>query len=145
MIRKDAPMVQRKRGSRVLECADRRAASLQSISPTLDLSSGLTLAAYQAAIQDIRSQLVAYNAALSAIDKARDDINQAERSLRDLSEHMLMGVAVKYSKSSQEYLMAGGVRKGDTRRKLSRTSGVAGAIDSQKASTNGHSSISTFT
>lgn len=136
-------MVERKRGSRVLERADRRAASLQSISPTLDLSSGLTLAAYQDAIQDIRSQLIAYNAALSAIDKARDDINQAERSLRDLSEHMLMGVAVKYGKSSQEYFMAGGVRKGDARRKSSRTPEVIETINAQTALTNGHLPIST--
>ena len=136
-------MAHRKRSSRVLERAERRAASLQSISPTLDLNSGLTLAAYQAAIQDIRSQLLAYNTALSAIDKARDDINQAERSLRDLSEHMLMGVAVKYGKSSQEYLMAGGVRKGTTQRQSSNSGGVTTTVSDQQAATNGHSILAT--
>ncbi len=34
-----------------------------------------------------------------------------ERKLSDMAEHMLLGVATKYGKSSVEYGMAGGVPK----------------------------------
>ncbi|NJL40673.1 MAG: hypothetical protein HC840_28945 [Leptolyngbyaceae cyanobacterium RM2_2_4] len=46
---------------------------------------------------------------LSAIDAARSKVEEVERSLRSLSERMLLGVAVKYGKSSYEYTMAGDI------------------------------------
>jgi DNA repair ATPase RecN len=109
-------MTRRKKVSRVLEKGQQREASLRSISPQLDLGSGLTLNAYSNRLQNLQNLISTYNTTLSLLDKLADDIANEEQDVRDYSEQMLMGVAVKYGKSSQEYGMAGGVRKNKRRR-----------------------------
>ncbi len=104
-------MARRKRNSTVLARAERRIESLQSINTALDFGNNLTIEAYANSINDLRSKLAAYNTALSAIDKMADDVNTAEQVLLDISEKMLLGVGSRYGKSSQEYEMAGGVRR----------------------------------
>jgi uncharacterized protein YoxC len=105
-----------KRSSAVLDNAERRAAGLKSISSSLDLGNGLTIEAFSELIQDMQDKLEAYNMSLSAVDAAHSKVQEVERSLRDLSEHMLLGVAVKYGKNSYEYEMAGGTRKSERKR-----------------------------
>lgn len=73
-------------------------------------------------IEDVREKLAAYNMALSTVDKTQNALNEAERSLNDFSEHMLLSVASKYGKSSDEYEMAGGTRKTSRRRSRSLSS-----------------------
>jgi len=109
-------MARRKRNSSVLERAERRIESLQSINVELDFGQGVTVEAYNANINDLRSKLAAYNTALSSIDKLTDDVKNAEQVVLAMSEKMLMGVGSRYGKTSQEYEMACGVR----RRKNSR-------------------------
>jgi hypothetical protein len=53
---------------------------------------------------------------LSKVDQSYNDMMAAEQTLSDLSELMLLGVASKYGKNSNEYEMAGGVRKSDRKR-----------------------------
>jgi hypothetical protein len=43
-------------------------------------------------------------------------VKDTEQQLRNLSEQMLLGVAVKYGKDSSEYGKAGGVPKSERRR-----------------------------
>ncbi|MBD2056796.1 hypothetical protein H6F88_12365 [Oculatella sp. FACHB-28] len=105
-----------KRSSTVLDKAERRAAALKSISSSLDLGNGLTIETFSELIQDMQDKLEAYNMALSAVDAAHSKVEEVERSLRNLSEHMLLGVAVKYGKNSVEYEMAGGTRKSERKR-----------------------------
>ncbi|MBN3948900.1 MAG: hypothetical protein HWQ38_21525 [Nostoc sp. NMS7] len=112
-------MARRKRNSNVLERADRRIESLQSISVELDFGEGLTIQAYTMTINDLRSKLGAYNTALSTIDKLTDDVKNAEQLVIAMSEKMLLGVASRYGKTSQEYEMAGGARRGNTKNKRS--------------------------
>ncbi|MBW4427136.1 MAG: hypothetical protein KME50_22530 [Nostoc desertorum CM1-VF14] len=112
-------MARRKRNSTVLERADRRIESLQSISVELDFGGGLTIQAYNKTINDLRSKLAAYNTALSTIDKLTDDVNNAEQVVIAMSEKMLLGVGSRYGKTSQEYEMAGGARRGNTKKKRS--------------------------
>lgn len=109
-------MPRKKRSSNVLAKAEQRAAALKSISETLDLSYGLTLESYTMQIEGLRTQLAEYNTVLSNLDKVANEITTAERALSDLSELMLLGVATKYGKNSNEYEMAGGVRKIDRKR-----------------------------
>lgn len=103
-----------KRTSAVAEKAASRAAGMASISATLDLGNGLTLAAYNTAIEAISKpgtgKLAAYNAALAVTDQLLNELEAAEKSLGKLSETMLLAVAVKYGKDSSEYEKAGGVR-----------------------------------
>lgn len=110
-----------KKGSRILEKAEIRLAGIQSINNTLDLGNGLSVEEFSTLIEATRSKLLAYNTALSAIDKARSDVLEMEQKLGDYTEHMLLGVATRFGKKSDEYEMAGGVRKDRRKRRRSTT------------------------
>ncbi len=97
-----------KRSSTTLEKAQRRIAAIKSIDPALNLGNGLTIASFSTAITDTQQKLETYNTVLSTVDQSYLAIQTAERSLRELSERMLLGVAAKYGKHSPEYVMAGG-------------------------------------
>jgi hypothetical protein len=111
-------MARLKRSSQVLEKAVRRAASMNSIDPNLDVGNGLTLPAFSTLIEKMRTRENAYNTALSNLDKLYREMLETERELGDMAEHILMGVATRYGKSSIEYGMAGGVPKNQRRKGL---------------------------
>ncbi|MBN4002229.1 hypothetical protein [Nostoc sp. LPT] len=111
-------MARRKRTSLVLEKAVRRAASINSIDPSLDLGNGLTLPAFSTLIETMRTRENAYNSALSSLDKLYREMLETEGELGDMTEHMLMAVGTRYGKSSVEYGMAGGVPKNQRRKGL---------------------------
>ncbi|HYX15876.1 MAG TPA: hypothetical protein VE944_16215, partial [Nostoc sp.] len=62
-----------------------------------------------------------YNMMLTAIDSAKGKIETLEKTIRETSERLVSGVALKYGKDSREYEMTGGVRKSDRIRKASIT------------------------
>ena len=105
-----------KRGSKVLDRAQRRIAALKSISPTLDLGNGVTIDSFAAVIKTTQDKLETYNSSLSTVDLTQGALEVAEKSLMQLTEHMLLSVAAKYGKNSDEYKMAGGVRRSDRKR-----------------------------
>jgi hypothetical protein len=109
-------MARQKRSSKVLEKAVRRAASMNSIDPNLDVGNGLTLPAFSTLIQKMQTQEYAYNTALSNLDGLYREMLETERELGDMTELILLGVATKFGKSSVEYNMAGGVPKNQRRR-----------------------------
>ncbi|MBW4421651.1 MAG: hypothetical protein KME13_20925 [Myxacorys californica WJT36-NPBG1] len=109
-------MSRSKLSSRALEKADRRFASLKSINSRLDLGDGATIESFKVLIEHTRTQIEYYNTLLSSIDAAKTSVVEAEKSLSELSEKMLIGVAFKYGKDSQEYQKAGGTRKSDRKR-----------------------------
>ncbi|MEH2076938.1 MAG: hypothetical protein V7K57_21485 [Nostoc sp.] len=111
-------MARRKRTSLILERAVRRAASINSIDPNLDLDNGLSLPAFSTLIETMRSRENAYNTALSTLDKLYREMLETEDKLADMTEHMLMAVATRYGKSSVEYGMAGGIPKNQRRKGL---------------------------
>jgi hypothetical protein len=117
-------MARIKRTSPAAEKATQRAAALSSISTTLDLGNGLTLAAYNAAIANINDpktgKLTLYNAALSTLDAQLTDLVAAEKALNTLSQSMLTGTAVKYGMDSDQYEQAGGVRKSDRKKPVKK-------------------------
>jgi hypothetical protein len=107
----------KKTHSPILEKATLRAAGLQAIAPNLDFGQGLTIKAYNAMIQEMRTKMASYNAALSTIDQTKAEIIELERNLGDFSDRMLTGVATQYGKNSPQYSMAGGTPKRDRRRR----------------------------
>ncbi|MBW4686438.1 MAG: hypothetical protein KME40_15365 [Komarekiella atlantica HA4396-MV6] len=111
-------MARQKRTSKVLERAVRRASSVNSIDPNLDLGNELTLLAFSTLIEKMRTRENAYNSALSSLDKLYREMLEIERELADMAEHILLGVATRYGKSSVEYGMAGGVPKNQRRKGL---------------------------
>jgi multidrug efflux pump subunit AcrA (membrane-fusion protein) len=109
-------MARQKRISTVVEKAQQRLAALTSVDPALDFGNNLSITAYRAEAADAQAKLDAYNTLLSQVDEAYNAFQSAEKSLRDLSERMLAGVASKYGKDSNQYEMAGGVRKSERKR-----------------------------
>jgi hypothetical protein len=110
-----------KRTSKVLEKAYVRAAGLRSIGPE-DFGGGLTSAAYEAAVEDTRQKLDAYNEALSLVDERANILTDSEKTLQDLNERVLAGIAAKYGKNSNQYEKIGGIRKDDRKRPSVRKS-----------------------
>lgn len=108
-------MARQKRGSRTLDKAQRRLASLLSIDPKIVLDS-TSAQDYAKTIDALRKKIDAYNTTLYTVDEMYKEITDAERSLADYSEQVLMGVAVRFGKNSDEYDKAGGVRKRDRKR-----------------------------
>jgi predicted nucleic acid-binding Zn-ribbon protein len=114
-------MARQKKLSPFLESAQQRLNALATIDPALDLGNGLTLASYRAEVTAAQSKQDAYNALLTQVDQAYNEFQDAEKSIRDLSERMLAGVASKYGKDSSEYEMAGGTRKSERKRPVRKT------------------------
>jgi hypothetical protein len=94
-----------------------RYAALESIDRELDLGNGLTLAEFNVRIKLLQDRLTVYNRTLSTLDEMLNQVYDAERSVRDLNERMLIGVAAKFGKDSNEYEKAGGTKKSERRRK----------------------------
>ena len=49
-----------------------------------------------------------------------NDVIKTELALKDLSERILMGVGSKYGSKSDEYEMAGGVRKSERKKRINK-------------------------
>lgn len=116
-----------RKNSKVLDNAQSRAAGIRSIDPALDLGGGLTLAAFNSAIDDAQTTLGEYNEALGVVDDKLNAFVSAETTLKDISERILAGVAARYGKNSSQYEQAGGVRKSERKRPVRKAKGPAGS------------------
>jgi ABC-type hemin transport system substrate-binding protein len=120
-------MSRQKRTSRILEKVQLRSAGLKSIVPNIKFDENYNLEKLIESIEQLRNKLDVYNTALSVVDSSKTEIEEMEKNLSQLSEKMLMVVAIKYGKDSREYEMAGGVRNSERIRKIrsSRLKNVA--------------------
>ena len=112
-------MSRQKRTYRVLEKAQLRSTGLKAIDPSMDFGDTRNLQNLTQIIEQLRTRIDAYNTALSVVDSSKTEIDQLEKTLGDLCDKMLTGVAFKYGKDSREYEMAGGVRKSERIRRSS--------------------------
>jgi hypothetical protein len=117
-------MARKKRKSRAVEHALKRAAALAAIDPKLDLGSGLTLDAYNTAIQSHEQSVDDYNTILAGLDVGLTNIKTNEKKLGQLSARMLKGVATKYGEDSDEYEKAGGKRASERKRPVRQSGNV---------------------
>jgi hypothetical protein len=113
--------VMTKRNSTALIKAERRIEGMVMINPKLDFGDGLSIANYNNKILEIRDKLTAYNQAQATVQNTQNALAEAERELNILSEKMLLSIASRYGKTSDEYSMAGGTRRSS--RKKARASG----------------------
>lgn len=74
-------MARKKRSSIVLEKAERRASGMNSINPTLDLGNGMSLKSFWEDIDALHAKQKQYNALLSTVDQAYNELLQSEISL----------------------------------------------------------------
>ncbi len=72
-----------------------RAAGLQAIDPALNLVDRFTLNDYVQTIDQLRTKLDVHNSALAAISSSQTEIEALERTLNEMTERMLIGVAFK--------------------------------------------------
>jgi hypothetical protein len=112
-------MPRQKKTSRILEKVELRVAGLKAVDPQMDFGNDRSIDNLMQFVNQIRTRLDAYNTALAVIDSSKTEIQQLEKTMADLSEQMLLGVAFKYGKDSSEYEMAGGVRKSERIRRSS--------------------------
>ncbi len=96
-------MPRQKQKSRVLEKAVLRTYGLKAIDPNLDFGNNRNLENMTQMIEKLRSKIQSYNTALCVVNAYKIEIQELEKTLGDLSSHMLLGVAVKYGKDSHEY------------------------------------------
>lgn len=118
-------MPRQKRNSALLAQAEKRMAGVFAISTDLDLGNGITAQGYAETIEALRQKLSAYNELLSRTDMACNAVRDAEREIRDYSERILLGVATRYGKDSNEYEMAGGIRKSERKRPVRKPKSAA--------------------
>ncbi|MHC5824653.1 MAG: hypothetical protein ACYT04_54620 [Nostoc sp.] len=111
-------MSRRKRTSRILEKAELRSTGLKSIVPSIKFDENYNIEKLLESIEQLRTKINVYNSALSVIDSFKTEIEEMEKNLSNLSEKMLMVVAIKYGKNSREYEMGGGVRNSERIRKI---------------------------
>ncbi|MEH2274554.1 MAG: hypothetical protein V7K40_07020 [Nostoc sp.] len=109
-------MTQRKRNSIALTKAERRIEGMQTINSQLDFSNGFSIATYNTKVIELREKLAAYNQAQTIVDKTHNALIEAERELNTYTEQMLLNVASRYGKNSDEYEMAGGTRRSDRKK-----------------------------
>lgn len=106
-------MARQKKTSVVIEKAEVRSAALKSIDTTLELGNGLSMALYEAKINEVKGILATYNTRLSELDGLLNEFQAKEAELRALSSRMLAAVGAVYGKESSAYEQAGGTRTGD--------------------------------
>jgi hypothetical protein len=110
-------MTRYKKKSAILLLAEKRLAGMKSISPNLDLGSGCSVTTIEAQIVDVRKKLGDYHTLLAKVDAAANDLESSEKVLTSLSNKILLGIALKYDKESNEYERVGGVRPSDRKRR----------------------------
>ena len=96
--------------------ATTRSAALKSIDSKLDLGNGMTVVAYDAQIKKVSDKATLYNTTLSTVDNLYNEVLKEINVLNDFSERMLSGVGTAYGKDSNQYEMAGGVRKSEKKK-----------------------------
>lgn len=109
-------MARMKKTSKTVESARVRLAGLKSINPALDLGNDMTVANYITKIEGTDADLSKYNTTLSQADEDQNRFEASENDLKDYSERMLLAVAAKYGKNSNEYEKAGGTKKSEKKK-----------------------------
>lgn len=105
-----------KKTSKTVEAARVRLAGLKSIDPALDLGNGVTAAIYESKIVGTETDLSKYNTTLSQADEDQNKFEMSEKDLKDYHERILLAVAAKYGKDSNEYEKAGGTKKSEKKK-----------------------------
>ncbi|MEH1848343.1 MAG: hypothetical protein V7L25_26035 [Nostoc sp.] len=127
-------MPRQKKSSTVLEKTEQKVIGFKSINSNLDFGDSISLNHLTELTEQLRNDIDQYNMMLTALDSAKEKIETLEKTIRETSERLVSGVALKYGKDSREYEMTGGVRKSDRIRKATITR-LKSTADSKAAST----------
>lgn len=114
-------MPRAQRTSRILEKGQLRLLKLKAIDPYLSFGNDRSLSTLEAQIETLHTKLNDYNNTIASLDLAKQEIDQMERDMGDLLDHLLNGVSTRYGNDSREYEMAGGTRKSDRIRRSAQS------------------------
>lgn len=117
-------MARKRRASQVLETARQRLAGLKSLNQEPNFGDALTVAAYDTKISTFNTKLDTYNQHLAALDDEQNQVDAAERELRDWNRRMLSASEAYFGGDSSEYEAVGGTRTSE--RKKSTRKGPGG-------------------
>jgi hypothetical protein len=109
-------MARLRRTSNVIVRANVRSNNLKSISPTLDLGGGLSVAAFDALIAQAEAALDDYNQTVASLDEKSNTLDTLLDQTRDMTARTLAGVGARYGRNSIEYEKAGGVKADEIKR-----------------------------
>jgi hypothetical protein len=97
--------------SKTLEKAHRRLVGLRHLNLKLNLGNGLSVTEFSTQVETMQAKLEVYNTLVNELAQQREEIETLERSLRGTSERILGAVASVYGRESDEYEVAGGVKR----------------------------------
>ena len=109
-------MPRTRRSSSAIAKALVRSSNLKSISPTLDLGGGLTVAALDAKIAEAQAAEADYNQSVALMDEKANQLDALLEEVSDLSSRLLSGVGSRWGKNSDEYEKAGGKKTDEIKR-----------------------------
>lgn len=107
---------QRKTTTSAMSDAEQKVAGLKSISPTLDLGNGVSVAAGNAVLAEMRAALEDYNSSLAVADEKLNVLNAKDRLARAFNKKVLPAVGLEFGTDSSEYEQAGGVRESERKK-----------------------------
>ncbi len=93
-----------------------RISSVKTVSPTFQITTGLTITEYEEKLDLLTSSVDKYNGILGEADALSNNIDDMVKEVKDLNERLLLSVGSIYGKNSNEYEKAGGVRKSDRKK-----------------------------
>ncbi|MBD2413028.1 hypothetical protein FACHB389_02240 [Nostoc calcicola FACHB-389] len=114
-------MPRKQKTSPLLEKTEQKIIGFKSINSSLDFGDSISLNHLTELAEQLHNEIDQYNMMLTALDSAKAKMQTLEKTIREISERLVSGVALKYGKDSREYEMTGGVRKSDRIRKATIT------------------------
>ncbi|MFN6536824.1 MAG: hypothetical protein RM021_010685 [Nostoc sp. EkiNYC01] len=114
-------MPRKQKTSPLLEKTEQKIIGFKSINSSLDFGDSISLNHLTELAEQLHNEIDQYNMMLTALDSAKAKMQTLEKTIREISERLVSGVALKYGKDSREYEMTGGVRKSERIRKATIT------------------------
>lgn len=102
---------------------EQRIAGLKTINPTLDLGNGVSIAAFEAVLNEGREAIEDYNSSLAVSDAKLNVVKATDKLIRAANKKILPAVGLKYGTDSDEYEKAGGVRESERKKPKSKDKG----------------------
>jgi hypothetical protein len=109
-------MARTRRISNVIAQAKVRSNNLKTISPTLDLGGGLTIAAFDQLIGEGEAAIDDYNQTVAILDEKGNRVDALLKHIGEMSARFLAGIGARHGRNSSEYEKAGGVRTDEIKR-----------------------------
>ena len=110
-------MARAKRKSEILEIARRRLAGILQISPKPNFGEGITVEGFAAEIEGFIDDQNAYNGDIASLDERGNLLDAREQRLADFSQRILAAVKGQFGPDSNEFELAGGVRRSDRKKR----------------------------